>query len=168
MPLQLVKQEALEESVVEDNQLVLVFFIQLSKFWIIHKCVKFSVSNKVLLEKHLAFKDLVMLAIGLQNSLFKLEQNLLGLLNGMVVFLIRLVSIQMSYLNIKKEINTKQLKDIRDQKHILMTLQFINQLISSFQQLFKKLSIKIMHINSKLNLLLKLLMAQQLWKEKKY
>ncbi len=125
-------------------------------------------SNKVLLEKHLAFKDLVMLAIGLQNSLFKLEQNLLGLLNGMVVFLIRLVSIQMSYLNIKKEINTKQLKDIRDQKHILMTLQFINQLISSFQQLFKKLSIKIMHINSKLNLLLKLLMVQQLWKEKKY
>jgi len=56
-------------------------------------------------------------------------------LNGMEVFITKMVLIQMNYLNINKEINIKQSKVIPVVKLTLMTQPFISQLISLFQQL---------------------------------
>ena len=87
--------------------------------------------------------------------------------NGMEVFTTQKVLTQMNYFNTKKETNIKQSKVTQEAKLTLMTPLFSNQLISSFQLLWRRLSTKIMLTNSKLNLLSRLLTDQLQWKENK-
>jgi hypothetical protein len=85
----------------------------------------------------------------------------------MEVFTTQKVLIQTNYFNTKKETNIKQSKVTQEAKLTLMTPLFSNQLISSFQLLWRRLSTKIMLTNSKLNLLSRLLTDQLQWKENK-
>jgi hypothetical protein len=74
----------------------------------------------------------------------------------------------MNCLNTNKETNIKPLKDIQELQLSSTTQPSTSQLIFSFQQLFKKLSTKIMPIDSKPNLSYKLLMDQLPCKESKF
>jgi len=168
MPSPQEKLETLVVSVEENNQLGWESFTPQDKSLTIRKCAEFWESPKDWLERVSAFKVSVTSDTGLQSFSLRLEPSLSVLLNGMAASGTKTESILMNFWSTRKEINTKLSKDIQELRLSLMILPFTSQLISSSQLPWKRLSTKTTPINSKPNLLSKLPMDPQLWKENKF